>query len=156
MVEQDLLAEFAGFLLIAEAPLNSANVELILVEARRPCPGKQVRCFSFGQYHPQYLVGIRPFIDRGATILCCKTDEEYVKYLASTSHSLAPEARQTKTQQPKSEFVGSEKAISDETNDLRIIFVGEKPAHTRDHLFYYIPKQKMLSEGDLPWMEVIG
>ena len=64
-----LVVEFDTFLLVAEAPLTSANGELIIREAGKIAPGKPIRYFVAGHYHPHYLGGVRPFVRRGATVL---------------------------------------------------------------------------------------
>ncbi|MEQ9415504.1 MAG: hypothetical protein RIF39_16830, partial [Cyclobacteriaceae bacterium] len=76
-----MIVEFADFLLVAEAPVNSSNGELIIAEARRIAPGKPLKYFVFGHYHPHYLGGIRPFIHKGAKIITSKMDRAYVTYL---------------------------------------------------------------------------
>ncbi|HEY3405263.1 MAG TPA: hypothetical protein VGK59_17885, partial [Ohtaekwangia sp.] len=93
-----MVVEFNDFLLVAEAPVKSSNGELIIAEAAKIAPGKPIRYFVFGHYHPHYLGGIRPFISRGAKVIASKGDQEYVNYLASAPHTLNPDQLQ---RQPK-------------------------------------------------------
>jgi hypothetical protein len=65
-----MVVEFNDFLLVAEAPLNSKNGELIISEAKKIAPNKPIKYFVFGHYHPHYLGGMRPFIHKGAKIIC--------------------------------------------------------------------------------------
>ena len=82
-----MLVEFKDFLLVAEAPLNSKNGELIISEAKKIAPGKPVRYFVFGHHHPHYLGGLRAFVHKGATIVAVPANKEYLNYLVDARHN---------------------------------------------------------------------
>jgi hypothetical protein len=147
-----MVVEFDDFLLVAEAPLNSKNGELIITEANKIAPNKPIKYFVFGHYHPHYLGGIRPFISRGAKIIASKADQEYVRYIASAPHSLNPDNLH---QQPKPlvfEEINDSLTISDSKFEMKIYFIGKKSEHTNDYLIYYFPGLKMLFQDDLVWI----
>lgn len=147
-----MIVEFSDFLLVAEAPLNSKNGELIIREAKKIAPNKPIKYFVFGHHHPHYLGGMRPFIYKGAKIICSKTNQEYVTYLANATHSLSPDSLQV---QPKPLLIKEIKdslSITDGKFDMQIYFIGEKSEHTNDYLIYYFPKEKLLFEDDLVWI----
>jgi hypothetical protein len=87
-----MFVEFADFFLVGEVPLNSENGELIISEVRKISQKKPVKYFVFGHYHPRYLGGIRPFIRKGANVICSKMDEEYLEYIARSPHTLNPDS----------------------------------------------------------------
>lgn len=147
-----MLVEFSDFLLVAEAPLNSRNGELILSEAKKIAPGKPVKYFVFGHHHPHYLGGVRPFIHKGVKIVCSKYNEEYVKHLATAQHTLNPDSLQLQPKALQIEAMDESKTITDGKFEMIIYFIGNKSEHTNDYLIYYFPSEKLLFEDDLIWI----
>ena len=147
-----LIVEFADFLLVAEAPVNSKNGELIIAEAKKVAPNKPIKYFVFGHYHPHYLGGIRPFIEHGAKIICSKNDEEYVSYLAKAPHTMNPDGLQLNPKSLQFESIKDSLTITDGKTDMKVYFIGKKSEHTNDYLIYYFPKEKLLFEDDLVWI----
>lgn len=150
--EKVLVVEFKDYLLVAEAPRNSANGEMILDKAREIAPGKPVRYFAFGHYHPAYLGGVRAFVHRGATVLSMPGDTEYVRQLTTFRHSLDPDSLELQPRALKLEMLDSERVVSDGEMEMRIIHIGAMSHHTDDYLIYYFPKEKLLFEDDLVWI----
>jgi glyoxylase-like metal-dependent hydrolase (beta-lactamase superfamily II) len=153
---KSVLVVFKDFLLAIEAPLSSANGELIISEARKIAPGKPVKYFAFSHHHPWYLGGMRPFVHIGATILTVKDDIPYLEYLASAEHSLQPDSQQLQPAPLKTDETGMNKTITDGDYKMEIYFIGGKSAHTNDYLLFYFPSEKLLVEGDLVWIPQNG
>jgi hypothetical protein len=151
-----MLVEFKDYFLAAEAPLNSGNGELILQEAHKIAPGKPVKYFVFGHFHPHYLGGMRAFVHKGATVLCTKSDTDYVKCLATAPHTLKPDSLQLQPKPLNMALIDSVKTISDGSEEMRIYWIGKQSAHTVDYLFYYFPKEKLVFEDDLIWVPAKG
>lgn len=151
-----LIVEFSNFLLVAEAPLNSENGELIIEEARKIAPNKPIKYFVFGHYHPHYLGGIRPFVQKGAKIIASKQDMEYVSYIVNAKHTIYPDSLQIDPKPLVFEEVKDTLTISDNKTEMIIYLIGEKSAHTKDYLIYYFPKEKILFEDDLVWISKSG
>lgn len=151
-----MVVEFSNFLLVAEAPLNSKNGELIISEAKKIAPNKPIKYFVFGHYHPHYLGGMRPFIHKGATVLCIKSNEEYVKYLANAPHTLNPDSLQLQPKQLQTKEIKDSLTITDGKFEMKIYFIGKKSKHTNDYLIYYFPTEKLLFEDDLIWIAKEG
>lgn len=151
-----MVVVFNDFLLVAEAPLNNKNGELIIAEAQKIAPGKPIRYFTFGHHHPHYLGGMRAFIHKGATILSVKSDEDYIRYLAGAVHSLKPDSLQYQPKPIHIEEIKDSATITDGTFNLQIHFVGKQSEHTEDYLVYYFPQEHLLFEGDLVWVNKNG
>ena len=147
-----MVVEFNDFLLVAEAPVNSKNGELIIAEARKIAPNKPIKYFVFSHYHPHYTGGIRPFIHKRATVLSTKSDIPYLQYLAAAPHTLEPDSLQLQPRSLKVEEVVDYKTITDGIFEMKIYFIGNKSQHTNDYLIYYFPTEKLLFEGDLIWI----
>ncbi len=151
-----MLVEFSDFLLVAEAPLNSKNGELIIEEARKIAPNKPIKYFVFGHYHPHYLGGLRAFVHAGARIICSKEDSEYVRYIAEAPHTIQPDALQTAPKSLIFDEIKDTKTITDGKFELQLYVIGKKSEHTKDYLVYYFPSEKLLFEDDLVWIKREG
>jgi glyoxylase-like metal-dependent hydrolase (beta-lactamase superfamily II) len=151
-----LIVEFADFLLIAEAPLNSQNGELILAEVKKIAPTKPVKYFVFGHHHPHYLGGIRPFVHAGVQIICVPENQDYVQYLAAAQHTGRPDMQQKEPQPVRFDLITQEKTITNGSFEMKIYFIGNQSQHTNDYLIYYFPTEKLLFEDDLVWIARTG
>lgn len=151
-----MVVEFADFLLVAEAPINSENGELIISETKKIAPNKPIKYFLFGHHHPHYLGGIRAFIHKGAKIICSDINVEYVKYIANASHTLNPDSLQIEPKTLQIENIKKNLTISDGIFEMKIYFIGGKSKHTNDYLIYYFPNEKLLFEDDLIWIAKKG
>lgn len=151
-----MVVEFADFLLVAEAPLNSKNGELIISEAAKIAPSKPIKYFVFGHHHPHYLGGIRPFISKGVTVICSDINKDYVQYLAEAKHTLNPDGLELHPRKLEAKLIKDSLNISDGKTEMHIFFIGSKSAHTKDYLIYYFPKEKLLFENDLVWIKREG
>lgn len=151
-----MIVEFRDFLLVAEAPMNSENGELIIAEARKIAPGKPVKYFVFGHYHPHYLGGVRPFVHKGARIICTDINQDYVRYIAEARRTIAPDSLELQPRPLQTELVGDSLRITDGSYELVVYFIGNKSAHTDDFLIYYFPAEKVLFQDDLVWIKREG
>jgi hypothetical protein len=151
-----MVVEFSDFLLVAESPLNSVNGELIISEAMKIAPDKPIKYFVFGHYHSHYLGGMRPFIHKGAKIICLKANQDYVNYLANAQHTLFPDSLQLQPKPLIIEEIKDSLKITDGKIDMKIYFIGKKSEHTNDYLIYYFPSEKLLFQDDLVWIAKEG
>ena len=154
--DRALVVEFDQFLLVAEAPLSSENGELIIREAQKIAPGKPIRYFVAGHHHPHYLGGLRPFVQRGATVLHGPGDGPYVRYLATAPHTLRPDSLQRHPRPLQAEEIQTSKTITDGRFEMQIFCIGAQSAHTNDYLIYYFPSEKLVFEDDLAALPAQG
>jgi len=150
-----MVVEFDDYMLVAEAPLNSKNGELIISEVKKIAPLKPIKYFVFGHHHPHYLGGLRAFVHKGATILCTDISKNYVETLVKAPHTIKPDSLQLEPRSLNTKIVKDSLTIG-RTNKMKIYSMGEKSAHTKDYLIYYFPKDKLLLEDDLCWIPKKG
>lgn len=150
--DRSLIVEFKDFMVVAEAPLNSAYGELIIAEAKKIAPNKPIKYFLFGHFHTHYIGGVRAFVHKGATILAHKNDIPYVEYIVSAPHTLNPDNLQREPKPLTTEEITDGKTITDGQFEMKILYIGEKSQHTKDYMIYYFPTEKLLFEDDLVWI----
>lgn len=147
-----MIAEFDSFFLVAEAPLNSENGELIIKEARKIAPHKPVRYFVFGHYHPHYLGGVRAFVHKGAEIICSDINKDYVSFIVQNARTIHPDSLAVQPGLLQVKIIKDSLTISDGHFDMKIYFIGNRSKHTDDYLIYYFPREKILFQDDLVWI----
>ncbi|WP_431166059.1 hypothetical protein [Tenacibaculum halocynthiae] len=150
-----MVVEFEDYMLVAEAPLNSKNGELIISEVKKIAPTKPIKYFVFGHHHPHYLGGVRAFVHKEATVLCTTISKEYVKYIANAPHTIQPDSLHFEPKKLKTQTIQDSLVIG-KKNKMNIYFIGSKSAHTKDFLIYYFPKEKLLFQDDLCWIPKKG
>ena len=147
---RSLLVEFKKFLLIAEAPLSTANGDSLIAKAHQLFPGKPIKYFVHGHHHNWYLGGVRAFIHEDATLLAQPQDTAYIRELASFPHTLRPDILSGDPNHAVHfETYDSIKVISDGETEMRILKIGALSHHTDDYAIYYVPNSKLLFEDDL-------
>lgn len=153
---RSLVVEFKDFLLVAEAPLNSRNGDLIISEIKKNFPDKPIKFFVFGHHHPHYLGGVRPVIHEGATILSSMGDFDYLSYLARNPRTLKPDSLELDRKTLNINILGENRTITDDNYSMQVINIGEYSHHTKDYIIFYFPKEKLIFEGDLVWIPSDG
>jgi len=150
-----MVVEFEDFTLVAEAPLDSKNGEIIISEVKKIALSKPIKYFVFGHHHPHYLGGIRAFVHKEATVLCTNISKEYVRYITKAPHTIQPDSLQFEPKKLKTQTIQDSLIIGGE-NKMNIYFIGAKSKHTKDYLIYYFPKEKLLFQDDLCWISKEG
>lgn len=152
-----MVVEFSTYLMVVDAPLNTANGELVIHEAKKIAPGKPINYFSFGHHHPEYIGGLRAFVHEGSKIITTPGNKEYVKFIVNNPHALSNDILQ---KEPHAlildSMTSSSKNISDGKFEMKIYFLGVKSHHTGDYLIYYFPAEKLLFEDDMIQMKNSG
>lgn len=149
---RSLIVEFDTNLLIAEAPLESENGKILLDTLKKLYPNKPVKYFTFGHHHPHYTGGIRPFIDNETEVITIEEDIDYLTLLATNDHSLNPDALHNSKKKLKSRIFSDSLKISDKNTEMIIYHIGKLSNHTSDYCIYYFPKEKIIVEDDLIFM----
>ncbi|MEX0273214.1 MAG: hypothetical protein AB3N16_02440 [Flavobacteriaceae bacterium] len=150
---RSLLVEFEDFLLVAESPLNSTYGEQLLAEVKKINSTKPIKYFTFGHFHPHYTGGIRPFIHQGAKIICLEQNNEYIQSIANAKFTLKPDSLEISPKEVQFENLYQAKTITDGSFYMTLYHIGKKSNHTDDYLIYYFPKEKMIFEDDLVWID---
>jgi hypothetical protein len=150
-----MVVEFEDYVLVAEAPINSKNGELIISEVKKLIPYKPIKYFVFGHHHPHYLGGLRAFVHKEATILCTPMSKEYVEFIAKNSHLLQPDSLELKPKPLKTQII-KDRLLLGKNRKMEIYCIGEKSKHTIDYLIYYFPEERLLFQDDLCWIPKNG
>jgi glyoxylase-like metal-dependent hydrolase (beta-lactamase superfamily II) len=147
-----LIIDFKDYIMILEAGGGDALTTTNLAEARRLIPNKPVRYVMNTHPHSDHTQGIPGMVAEGVTIITHKNNEEFFeKSLSAPRTLLADNLAKAKMTNPnlkvKIETVGDKKTYTDGTRVVEFHHVPGAP-HSNGLLIAYIPKEKVLFQGD--------
>lgn len=146
-----LAVEFADHVVLCETTLDNDAGERLLAALAANLPGKPVRHVLFGHYHPHYTGGLRPVMARGATVTAPPLGAVFAREIAARSFTNPPDALAQSGRTVVVEAFRGERRFADATNELVAIDIGQDSDHTDEYVVFWLPRQRLLFEGDLGW-----
>lgn len=145
-----LAVEFKDFITLVEGPLNDARSLALIAEIKKLIPNKPIRYVINTHPHVDHTGGVRTFAAIGSTIVTQQANVAFIEALLRTPHTIIPDTLQ-KTPNAKFEVEGVEESreITDGSRKLEIYHM-KGNLHSNAMLMTYLPKEKILTEGD-PW-----
>ena len=142
--------EFKDFVAIVESPTNEQRSIAVLDETRRLVPAKPIRYLVNTHHHFDHLGGIRTFVAEGATIITHQRNRDFYERVvfSPAPRTLEPDRLSITPRAPVFETLNERYALSDGTRVLEIYAVPGL-AHNQNMLIAYLPKEKIVIEGDL-------
>jgi hypothetical protein len=170
-----VLVEFREYLALIEAPQNEARSLAVIAEAARLVPNKPIKYVINTHHHFDHAGGLRTFLSQGSTIVTHDSNKEY--YLDILFHpaprTLYPDRmaqfnpmywisrRPAPIETVEGEARGTGRwAMSDGDRILEVFHVQDmayelgdqsyaQGHHSEDMLMAWLPKEKLLVNGDL-------
>ena len=142
--------EFKDFVAIVESPTNEQRSIAVIDETRRLVPAKPIRYLVNTHHHFDHLGGIRTFVAEGATIITHQRNRDFYERVvfSPAPRTLEPDRLSITPRAPVFETLNERYALSDGTRVLEIYAVPGL-AHNQNMLIAYLPKEKIVIEGDL-------
>ncbi|ESU24506.1 hypothetical protein FEDK69T_09540 [Flavobacterium enshiense DK69] len=146
-----MIVEFSDYLAVIGAPLNSTIGKQVVDEASKLYPDKKIKYLIVGHHHFWSISGIRPFVNRGVSIVCYndKRINDYVGDIAQFKYSQQPDEQYANPQKPIIVNFDKEFILEDSFNKLAIHNIGMISNHTEDYSFVYIPGSKLIIDEDI-------
>jgi glyoxylase-like metal-dependent hydrolase (beta-lactamase superfamily II) len=147
-VYSSLIVVFHDYVLVLEAGDNSRATENTIRQVKTLAPGKPIRYLISTHHHYDHLGGIRTYIAGGVTIVTTPDAKRVIEGMATAPHRLRPDALATHPRLPVIETVEHERTFEDADHTVRLYEIGPTP-HVAQMLIAYLPREKILFEGDL-------
>ncbi|HYE55013.1 MAG TPA: hypothetical protein VD996_09230 [Chitinophagaceae bacterium] len=144
-----LFAVMDEFVLVAEAPMNSAMTERVLAKIKEVAPGKPVKYLVQSHHHDDHLGGIRGYIAEGATIISTPGNAGLIQKIAKVEYHAFPDRL---AKHPKPAVIETlqqkKRVIKDQRHEVVIMDVGPNP-HANEMIIVYFPNEKLIYQCDL-------
>lgn len=145
-----LLVEFRDFVAVVEAPTNEDRSIAVINEVRRLVPNKPIRYLVNTHHHFDHAGGMRTYVAEGATIITHERNRDFYErvFFSPAPRTLQPDRLALYPRAPVFETLNQRYALSDGTRVMEIYSVPGL-AHNQNMLIAYLPKEKIVVEGDL-------
>ncbi|HEX6185002.1 MAG TPA: MBL fold metallo-hydrolase [Pyrinomonadaceae bacterium] len=144
-----LVVEFDTYVLVVEPYIGGRGPKPTINKAREMFPAKPVKYVVVTHYHDDHSGGLRSYIAEGVTVVTTPANQKYFERMAASTFTLNPDDQTRAPRKPLFEFVRDKKRVfTDGKQTLEIIDIGPSP-HADEMLVAYLPKEKLIFQGDL-------
>lgn len=144
-----MFVAMSDYVLVAEAPLNDATSRKVMAKIKETVPNKPIKYVVTTHFHDDHSGGIRTYMGEGVTLVTTPGNKGYFEKVAQGVRTIAPDNLAMKPRQPVIETVQNMKRVfTDDAHTIELYDIGPGP-HTKEMLIVYLPKEKILFQGDL-------
>ena len=140
--------EFADRLVMFEAYGGEAQTLARIDAANALVPGKQVEAVIVSHHHFDHTGGLRAAVSRGLEVISQRGNEAIIREMATRPAVHYPDALARSPHPLVFTPVDDKLVLEDATQRLEIYRVVEH-SHMPDAVFAYLPKERLMMEGDL-------
>ena len=146
-----LFVAFNDYVLVVEAPeqvIYGSNSVQALAKIKETVPGKPIKYLVLTHHHSDHSGGFREYAAQGATIITTPGNKALIEKAAEVQSSMLPSTAWFDTKTLMIEAVEKKRVFQDDKHIVELYDVGPNP-HANQILVAYLPKQKILFQGDL-------
>jgi glyoxylase-like metal-dependent hydrolase (beta-lactamase superfamily II) len=142
-----LIVEFRDHVMMLEAGQSEARALAYIAETKKLIPNKPIRYVMNTHPHSDHTGGLPALVAEGATIVTHRNNEAFFEKALNTPRTLLNDTLAKSPKKAKVEAVGEKKVYSDGTRTVELHHIPGAP-HSNGLLVAYIPKEKILFQGD--------
>lgn len=142
-----VVIEFKDHVMMLEAGQSIARGEAYVAKTKELFPGKPIRYVMNTHPHSDHTGGLPALVAEGATIITHQNNVDFLSKSLNAPRTLLTDVLAKNPKKAKVEGVGTKKVYSDGTRSVEIHHVPGAP-HSNGLIFAYIPKEKVLFQGD--------
>jgi glyoxylase-like metal-dependent hydrolase (beta-lactamase superfamily II) len=142
-----LLVEFKDYVMMLEAGQSIARGQLYIDESKKLFPNKPIRYVFNTHPHSDHTGGLPALVANGTTIITQKNNAAFLEKSLNTPRTLLDDVLAKNPKKAKVEAVEEKKVYTDGTRTVEFYHVYPAP-HSNGLLIAYIPKEKVLFQGD--------
>lgn len=136
-------------ILVFEAPLNDGTSRRVMAKIKETVPNKPIKYLIMTHYHDDHSGGVRTYMGEGVTLVTTPGNKGYFERVAQATRTIAPDVLAIKPRPAVIETVQNMKRVfNDDQHTVELYDIGPGP-HTKEMLIVYLPKEKILFQGDL-------
>ena len=142
-----VIVEFKDYVMMLEAGQSIARGIAYIAETKKLIPNKPIRYVMNTHPHSDHTGGLPALVAEGATIITQKNNEEFLEKALNTPRTLLTDTLAQNPKKARIEAISEKKVYSDGTRTVEIYHVAPVP-HSNGLMIAYIPKEKVLFQGD--------
>jgi len=163
-----MFIEFKDFILAVEAPAaapsldgipadnqsgSTALSETFIQKIKATIPHKPIKYLAVTHFHSDHAGGARAFMAESARILTTSGNKHLFAQMAAAKCAAIPDRWSQSPRQASIETFDQRRVITDGERIVELIDVGPNP-HSEENVVVYLPKEKILFQGDLFYFDV--
>lgn len=139
---------------VLELPVSSDIGEALIRALEEEKPGHAFLYAAASHHHPHYIGGLRPFVARGASVVCPAEVAGYVEQVLHRPRTLQPDAlsRSDEAVRVLGVEAGERWAPRESPGRLVAVEAAGRSAHTDAFILFFLPESKLAFGGDLLWL----
>ena len=142
-----VIVEFKSYVMMLEAGQSIARGEAYVAATKKLFPGKPIRYVMNTHPHADHTGGLPALVAEGATIITQANNKAFLEGALNTPRTLLDDVLAKNPKRAKVEAVDEKKVYSDGTRTVEIYHIYPAP-HSNGLLIAYLPKEKVLFQGD--------
>ena len=139
--------EMKDHMILVEAPLGDLRSAPVIDEVKKLAPAKPIRFMINSHNHFDHTGGVRTAAAAGATIVTQAGNKSYFEKALAAKNRIAPDLLTKSGKKASIKTVGDKLEMSDSTRKVEIHRIKDG-VHNDTFLMVYLPKEKLLIEGD--------
>ena len=142
-----LVVEFKDYVMMLEAGQSVARGSAYIAETKKLVPNKPIRYVMNTHPHSDHTGGLPALVAEGATIVTQRNNRDFLEGALNTPRTLLDDVLAKNPKRARVEAVSAKKVYSDGTRVVEMYHIYPAP-HSNGLLVAYIPKEKILFQGD--------
>lgn len=142
-----VVVEFRDYVMMLEAGQSEQRALAYIAETKKLFPNKPIRYVFNTHPHSDHTGGLPTLVAEGAIVITQKNNAEFLDKALNTPRTLMNDTLAQHPHKAKIEVVEEKKVYSDGTRTVEMYHVFPAP-HSNGLLIAYIPKEKVLFQGD--------
>ena len=143
-----MFVAFRDYVLVLEAPTPQFAATAAMDAVKKTVPGKPIRYVAFSHAHDDHAGGLRPYISEGITIITTPKARSFVDRVANAKHTLRPDPLDLSPRPAVVETFTKKRVFTDGDMTVELHDIGPT-SHVDEIVMAYLPKQKLIFQGDL-------
>lgn len=142
-----VVVEFKDYIAVVEAPLSDERSLAVIGEAKKLVPNKPVKYLLTTHHHFDHTGGLRTYTAEGATIVTAQSNVGYFEKTLTAPATVVPDTQAKNPQKPVFQPVSDKWVLTDGQQTIEV-YATDGDTHTKEYTLVYLPKSKILVEGD--------
>lgn len=142
-----VVVEFKNYVMMLEAGQSVARATAYVAETKKLFPNKPIRYVMNTHPHSDHTGGLPVLVAEGAIIVTQKNNVKFLDGALNTPRTLLDDQLAKAPKKAKVEAVEEKRVFSDGARTVEMYHVPGAP-HSNGLIFAYIPKEKIIFQGD--------